>query len=31
MAAYSQLFLGIVCLVFLIVCIRSFIAARRAA
>jgi hypothetical protein len=24
MAAYSQLFLGIVCLVFLIVCIRSF-------
>ncbi|MDX1680423.1 MAG: hypothetical protein R3242_06815 [Akkermansiaceae bacterium] len=29
LAAYSQLFLGTVCLVFLIVCIRSFIAARR--
>lgn len=31
LAAYSQVFLGVVCLVFLIVCIRSFIAARRAA
>ena len=30
LAAYSQLFLGVVCLIFLIVCIRSFIAARRA-
>lgn len=30
LAAYSQLTLGIVCLLFLIVCIRSFIAARRA-
>lgn len=30
MAAYSQLFLGVVCLVLLITCIRSFIQARRA-
>ncbi len=30
LAAYSQIFLGVVCLIFLIVCIRSFIAARRA-
>lgn len=30
LAAYSQLFLGVVCLIFLIVCIRSFIAARKA-
>ena len=30
LAAYSQLFLGAVCLIFLIVCIRSFIAARKA-
>ena len=30
LAAYSQLFLGVVCLVLIIVCIRSFIAARRA-
>lgn len=30
LAAFSQVFLGIVCLIFLIVCIRSFIAARRA-
>ena len=30
LAAYSQLFLGVVSLVFLIVCIRSFIAARKA-
>lgn len=29
LAAVSQLFLGLVCLVFLIVCVRSFIAARR--
>lgn len=31
LAAYSQVFLGVVCLVFLITCIRSFIAARRGA
>ena len=31
LAAYSQLFLGVVCLIFLVVCIRSFIAARRGA
>ena len=31
LAAYSQLFLGVVSLVFLIVCVRSFIAARKAA
>lgn len=31
LAAYSQLFLGLVSLVFLVVCIRSFIAARKAA
>lgn len=31
LAAYSQLFLGVVCMIFLITCIRSFIAARRAA
>ena len=30
LAAYSQLFLGVVCLIFLIVCVRSFIAARKA-
>ena len=29
LAAYSQLFLGVVCLIFMITCIRSFIAARR--
>ena len=29
LAAYSQVFLGVVSLVFLITCIRSFIAARR--
>jgi hypothetical protein len=31
LAAYSQLFLGMVCLLFLIICVRSFIAARRGA
>lgn len=31
LAAYSQLFLGVVSLVLLIVCVRSFIAARKAA
>ena len=31
LAAYSQIFLGVVSLIFLIVCIRSFIAARKAA
>jgi hypothetical protein len=30
LAAYSQLFLGLVSLVLIIVCVRSFIAARRA-
>ena len=30
LAAYSQIFLGVVCLIFLITCIRSFIAARKA-
>jgi O-antigen/teichoic acid export membrane protein len=29
LAAYSQVFLGVVSLVFLVTCIRSFIAARR--
>ena len=31
LAVTSQLFLGVVCLIFLITCIRSFIAARRGA
>lgn len=31
LAAYSQVFLGVVCLIFLITCVRSFIAARRGA
>lgn len=30
LAAYSQIFLGVVCLILIIVCVRSFIAARRA-
>jgi len=30
-AAYSQLFLGIVCLFLVVTCVRSFIAARRGA
>lgn len=29
LAAYSQIFLGVVSLILLIVCVRSFIAARR--
>jgi hypothetical protein len=31
LAAYSQIFLGVVCMIFLVTCIRSFIAARRGA